>query len=146
MLLILLTEACRSQSQLWGKIESGIFVLDSISAGLNTANQQSDTTSVVISLICFVSYTVTNNLVYLNSSVAKRQIFFMDLFRRTSIVMQNYNRFRCFYHKIQRDWSDLTQDYEFKKYICYINYLQFVQFQIRNCGMFKNVQTYTVMA
>jgi hypothetical protein len=103
MLLILITEECWSQSQLWGRIESEIFVLDSISAGLNAANQQSDTTSVVISLICSTSYTVTNNLMYLTSSVATRQIFFMDLFRRTSIIMQHYNRFLCFYHKKQTD-------------------------------------------
>jgi len=93
---------------LWGKIESEIFVLDSISAGLNTANQQSETTSVVISLMCFVSYTVTNNLIYLNSSVATRQIFFMVLFRRTSIVMQHYNRVLYCYHKIQTDWSEFN--------------------------------------
>lgn len=57
---------------------------------------------------------------YLNSSVATRQIFFMDLFRRTSNVMQRYNRFLCFYRKIQRDWSEFNPGLRIKKKEVYL--------------------------
>jgi len=55
----------------------------------------------------------------------------MDLLRRTSIVMQNYNRFlwtgfSVFILRYKETGVNLTQDYEFKKYICYITYLQVV--------------------